>query len=108
MNKDLVGSFAWGLGIVLLALVCRQLRAMEYIEGETVTRVVIGATGLMAAWFGNRMPETFAPLPWARRARRVGGWSWPSVASSTRLCGHSRRSRRRCGWEVSQSCRESP
>lgn len=75
MNKDLVGSFAWGLGIVLLALVCRQLRAMEYIEGETVTRVVIGATGLMVAWFGNRMPKTFTPLPWARRARRVGGWS---------------------------------
>lgn len=75
MNKDVVGSFAWGLGILVLALVCRQLRTMEYMDAETVTRVVIGATGLMVAWFGNRLPKAFFPDPRARQARRFSGWS---------------------------------
>lgn len=36
---------------------------------------MIGLNGLMIAWFGNRMPKAFVPLEWARRVRRVGGWS---------------------------------
>ena len=75
MNRDLVGSFAWGFGIVALALGATYARRMGYIESDTVTRLVIGANGLMIAWFGNRMPKAFVPSAWARSVRRVGGWS---------------------------------
>lgn len=75
MNKDLRGSLAWGAGMVLLALASTLARKLGYIEGETVTRLVVGANGLMLAWFGNRMPKDFVPSAWARQARRVGGWS---------------------------------
>jgi hypothetical protein len=49
---------------------------MGYVDGDTVTRVVIGLTGLMIVSFGNRLPKTFVPSPFARRARRVAGWSF--------------------------------
>lgn len=75
MNKEVVSSLAWGAGIVLLALAASFVRKLGYIDGETVTRLVIGATGLMIASFGNRMPKDFVPNAWARRVRRVGGWS---------------------------------
>jgi hypothetical protein len=75
MNRDLVGSLAWGGGIVVLALCATFARKLGYIEGDTVTRLVIGTNGLMIAWFGNRMPKAFAPSAWARQVRRVGGWS---------------------------------
>ena len=75
MNKDLIGSFAWGFGIVVLALGATLARKLGYIDGDTVTRLVIGANGLMIAWFGNRMPKTFVPDAWARQARRVAAWS---------------------------------
>ena len=35
----------------------------------------MGATGLMVAWFGNRMPKAFVPSAAARRVTRLGGWS---------------------------------
>ena len=44
-------------------------------EPETVTRLVIGLTGLMGASFGNRLPKTFVAHAAARAARRVAGWS---------------------------------
>ncbi|MCL6711653.1 ammonium transporter [Pseudoxanthomonas sp. z9] len=75
MNKELVSDLAWGVGIVLLALGATYARKLGYIDGETVTRLVMGAIGLMVAWFGNRMPKRFVPEAWARRATRVGGWS---------------------------------
>jgi hypothetical protein len=75
MNKDVVGSLAWGVGIVVVALCGRHARELGYLEADTVTRIVIGLTGLMVAWFGNRMPKTFVPAAWARKVRRVGGWS---------------------------------
>src|SRR5690606_16322800 len=50
-------------------------RKLGYIEAETVTRIVMCATGLMVAWFGNRMPKRFVPDACARQATRVGGWS---------------------------------
>lgn len=75
MNKELVGSLAWGGGIIALALAASLARKLGYVDAETVTRMVIGANGLMIAWFGNRMPKTFVPQAWARQARRVGGWS---------------------------------
>ena len=75
MNKEVVGSLGWGVGIVILALGATFARKLGYMDGETVTRLVIGANGLMIAWFGNRMPKTFVPSAWARQLRRVAGWS---------------------------------
>ena len=75
MNKNLITDLAWGLGIVVVALIASAARKMGYVDGETVTRVVIGLTGLMIASFGNRMPKTFVPSACARQARRVAAWS---------------------------------
>lgn len=75
MNKELISDLALGVGIVLLALGATYARKLGYIDGETVTRLVMGAIGLMVAWFGNRMPKRFVPEAWARRATRVAGWS---------------------------------
>jgi hypothetical protein len=75
MNKDLIGSLAWAGGTVTVALGMSFARQMGYVEGDTVTRVVIGLNGLMIAWFGNRMPKAFVPSTLARRVHRVGGWS---------------------------------
>ena len=75
MKKQVIADLAWGIGIVVLALGATYARQLGYIEGETVTRLVLGATGLMVAWFGNHMPKTFVPSARARQAQRVGGWS---------------------------------
>jgi len=40
-----------------------------------VLRLVIGANGLMIAFFGNRAPKALAPSEGARRVSRVSGWS---------------------------------
>ena len=76
MNKDLTGGLAWGGGIIALALVATLARKMGYIDGDTVTRVVIGMNGLMIAWYGNRMPKALAPSAHARQVARVCGWSF--------------------------------
>jgi uncharacterized membrane protein len=75
MNKQVIADLAWGVGIVVLALGATFARNLGYIDAHTVTRLVLGATGLMVAWFGNRMPKTIAPSARARQAQRVGGWS---------------------------------
>ncbi len=79
MNKELKaemkGSLAWGIGILILALVSTYARKLGYVDGDTVTRLVIGANGFMIAWMGNRMPKAFVPSTCARQARRVAGWS---------------------------------
>jgi hypothetical protein len=75
MNRELVSDLAWGIGIVALALASTYARELGYIDAETVTRIVMCATGVMVAWFGNRMPKRFVPDAWARQAHRVGGWS---------------------------------
>jgi len=75
MNKDLVGNFAWGGGILVVALAGSLARKLGYMDGETVTRVVIGLNGLMIAWQGNRLPKAFVPSACAQKARRVAGWS---------------------------------
>lgn len=75
MNKELIGGLAWGGGIIAVALGMTVARKLGYVDGETVTRVVIGLNGLMIAWYGNRMPKAFAPSAQARKVTRVGGWS---------------------------------
>ena len=75
MNKDLMGSVAWGAGIIAVALVATLARQLNYIDGDTVTRIVLAVIGLMVAWHGNRMPKAFVPSATARQVTRVGGWS---------------------------------
>ena len=75
MNKEVMGSLAWGGGIVVLALAATGARNLGYIDGDMVNRIVLGATGLMVAAFGNRIPKTFTPSAGARKAQRVAGWS---------------------------------
>ena len=75
MNKDLIGNLAWGGGILVVALAGSFARKLGYLDGETVTRLVIGLNGLMIAWQGNRLPKVFVPSASARQARRVAAWS---------------------------------
>lgn len=75
MKRQRITEFGWGVGIVLLALGATLARNLGYVDADTVTRLVLGATGLMVAWFGNRMPKTIAPSARVRQAQRVGGWS---------------------------------
>ena len=75
MNKEVMNSLAWGVGIVVLALAATGARKMGYIDGDMVNRIVLGATGLMVAAFGNRIPKTLARSAGARKAQRVAGWS---------------------------------
>ncbi|MBS7456024.1 hypothetical protein [Coralloluteibacterium stylophorae] len=75
MNRELIKHLAWGVGIVVLALVASHARDLGHIDGETMTRVVIGTNGLMIAWIGNRMPKAVAPTAAIRRVKRIGGWS---------------------------------
>ena len=75
MNREVLTSLAWGIGIVVLALCATFARSQGYIDSETVDRIVMGAIGLMVAWFGNQMPKRFVPTARARQAQRVAGWS---------------------------------
>ncbi len=75
MNKQIITDLAWGVGILVVALLASWARTLGHVDSDTVTRVVIGLTGLMIASFGNRMPKTFVPSSWARQARRVAAWS---------------------------------
>ena len=75
MKKDLIESLAWGGGVFVLALVCSVARNLGYIDQETTTRIVLGATGLMIAAFGNRIPKTFAPGACARKVQRFTAWT---------------------------------
>ncbi|MGV8928460.1 MAG: ammonium transporter [Brevundimonas sp.] len=75
MNKDIAGSLIWAGGLIALALAASYARRQGYVDGDMVNRIVMGATGLMIAWFGNRMPKAVAPSADARKVTRVGGWS---------------------------------
>ena len=75
MNSETKVSLAWGVGILVLALGLSAARSAGHIDHDTVTRIVLGATGLMVAWFGNMMPKRFVPSELARKVHRVGGWS---------------------------------
>ncbi len=75
MNEDVVANLAWGLGIVAVALAGTLARKLGFLDADTLKRMVIGANGLMIAWNGNRMPKQWVPSAWARRVRRIAGWS---------------------------------
>ena len=73
--NDILPSLAWAGGIVLLALGASFARNQGYIDQDTVLRLVMGATGLMVAHYGNRAPKAVAPSVCAQQMARVAGWS---------------------------------
>ena len=75
MNRETTGSLIWAGGLIAVALGASLARQQGYVDGDTVTRIVLGLTGLMVAWYGNRMPKTFVPDAQVRQAKRVGGWA---------------------------------
>ena len=75
MNKDVINSLAWGGGIVALALAASLARNLGHIDQETTLRIVLGATGLMVASFGDRIPKTFVAGANAKKAQRVTAWA---------------------------------
>ena len=75
MNKDIRVSLAWAGGLIGLGLGATLARNLGYIDQDSVLRLVIGANGLMIAYFGNRAPKALAPSDDARRLARVSGWS---------------------------------
>jgi hypothetical protein len=78
MNKELMACLVWAGGMMALALGATFAHKLGYIDGDTVTRLVTGVTGLWMAWYGNRMPKAMVQVPvpaGARQARRVASWS---------------------------------
>ena len=75
MNKTLLPSLAWAGGILALALAASFARRLGYVDADAVTRMVLGATGLMVAWYGNRLPKAFVSAACLRQAHRVAGWA---------------------------------
>jgi len=73
--KQVLPDLACGGAIVVLALVASFARQQGVIDQDTVLRLVIGANGLMIAWFGNRLPKTVAPSACAAQVARFTGWS---------------------------------
>lgn len=75
MKRELVGALAWAVIMLALAFGATIAHKAGYIGRDTVTRIAIGIIGLWMAWYGNRIPKTFAPNASARRAQRVAAWS---------------------------------
>lgn len=75
MNKDIRGALIVAGGLILLALGASFARGQGLIDQDTMLRLVIGANGLMIAYFGNRAPKAFAPTAFARHLARFAGWS---------------------------------
>jgi hypothetical protein len=75
LKKELIAALVWGGGLCAVTLGAVFARKLGYVDSDTVLRLVIGANGLMIAWYGNRIPKTVAPSAQARRAQRVAGWS---------------------------------
>ena len=75
MNKQLNADLACGGAIIVLALGATLARQLNYIDDDSVTRIVLGATGIALAWYGNRMPKAVVRDACARQTNRVAGWS---------------------------------
>jgi hypothetical protein len=78
MNNELMACLVWAGGMMALALGATVAHKLGYIGGDTVTRLVTGATGLWMAWYGNRMPKAMVLVrvpPSAGQARRIASWS---------------------------------
>ena len=75
MKKELVPALIWGGSILVLALAAKFASRQGYIDADTVLRLVVGANGLMIAWYGNLVPKAVVRSDSARLAKRVSGWA---------------------------------
>ncbi|HYE41871.1 MAG TPA: ammonium transporter [Caulobacteraceae bacterium] len=75
MKNDLIPSLICAGLLIAVALGATLGLQLGYLDEDTVTRLVLGATGLMLVWYGNRMPKAFVPSAYARQVNRVGGWA---------------------------------
>ncbi|MGA0603258.1 ammonium transporter [Caulobacter sp. KR2-114] len=75
MKRELIGSLAWGAGMIALALAATFVRKLGYIDETATRRLVSCAIGLWLAWYGNGMPKALVPNACARQARRVTAWT---------------------------------
>lgn len=75
MKKRMIKSLAWAGGLIALALSATAARNAGLISADTVTRLVMGVTGLLLVWYGNGMPKNHVPVARARQVQRIGGWS---------------------------------
>ena len=75
MKKELVGALAWAGFMMVLAFGAAFAHRLGYVDRDTVTRLVTGVIGLWMAWYGNRIPKTFARSAQARQVQRVAAWS---------------------------------
>jgi len=74
MKKELLISLVWAAIMLSTALAARWAHAHGYIDGDTQLRVV-ALNGLWLAYYGNRIPKSFAPSACARQAKRFAGWA---------------------------------
>lgn len=75
MHRDVMSGLAWGGAIVLVSIGSTTAPRLGVVDTDTVNRLVIGASGLMIAWFGNRLPKAVFANARDRSARRVAGWA---------------------------------
>lgn len=75
MTKISKGDIAWGGGIIVLAIAATLARQQGYLDEDESIRLVLGVTGLMLVWYGNRAPKAFIANAQARKAARFSGWS---------------------------------
>ncbi|WP_404337009.1 ammonium transporter [Sphingomonas sp. MMS12-HWE2-04] len=75
MNKNLIFGLSWVAAIFAVAIGASFARKLGYLDGDMVTRLVVGLNGLMIASIGNRMPKLVVPSTCARRVQRIGGWA---------------------------------
>jgi hypothetical protein len=76
MNREIKAGLIWAGGILALSLGAVTARKLGYVDGDTVTRLVMGINGLLIVWYGNRIPKTVIPRSaQQRQAQRVAGWS---------------------------------
>lgn len=74
MKKEIQIALIWGVIMLSLALAGKYARGHGYIDDDTLHRL-IAMNGLWIAYYGNRIPKTFAPHASARKVQRVAGWS---------------------------------
>ena len=75
MKKELTTAVIWASCIIVMALAAKYASRHGYIDGDAALRLVIGANGLIVAWYGNRIPKVVVASAQARQAKRVTGWA---------------------------------
>lgn len=74
-RKQVVPNLVMAGLLITAALAATAAKQAGWIDGDTVTRIVMAGTGLMLAWIGNRLPKAWVPQAAGRRVNRVAGWS---------------------------------